>query len=356
MYIAAHAAAAAWRRLKRVAILTYRGRHLRRLHIFRDDEGMRRAGCTSVLLAFAGHGARPPPGLGQGGRLARLAPPPLASGWCLLRGPEQFSGAHHIHAARSRGGFCSGALSLRAAPVTRMRTVACASTTATVRRGFAADADDAAGASGAKQTASFLFDLREMDVMYALGELDRKLRGASAHNGGGSSARDASAAEVLELLDLVRDNHTSKAFGPVSVLVAYTRLRGFMRRGFKNRNSSKYVKQHNAHPAFALLGEAAVRFAPVMDARALSMTLSTCGQMASRGLPVNVHEGQALSAEVVRAAPQMSARGLHSSSSQLNLSQFWSLKPQLASTSKLNLSRFCDLNTQPSPPNVLTTY
>ena len=31
--------------------------------------------------------------------------------------------------------------------------------------------------------------------------------------------------------------------------------------------------------------------------------------------------------------------GLHSSTSQLNWSRFWSLKPQQASTSQLNLSR-----------------
>jgi hypothetical protein len=34
-------------------------------------------------------------------------------------------------------------------------------------------------------------------------------------------------------------------------------------------------------------------------------------------------------------------RGLHSSTSQLNLSCFWSQKPQQASTSQLNLGRFC---------------
>ena len=33
-------------------------------------------------------------------------------------------------------------------------------------------------------------------------------------------------------------------------------------------------------------------------------------------------------------------RGLHSSTSQLNLSRFWSLMPQLPSTSQLNLKRF----------------
>jgi len=43
-------------------------------------------------------------------------------------------------------------------------------------------------------------------------------------------------------------------------------------------------------------------------------------------------------------------RALHSSTSQLNLSRFWSLKPQPASTSQLNLRRFCryDLWTQPT--------
>jgi hypothetical protein len=39
-------------------------------------------------------------------------------------------------------------------------------------------------------------------------------------------------------------------------------------------------------------------------------------------------------------------RGLHPSTSQLNLSQFWSLKPQLASTSQIKLSRLFNLNTQ----------
>ena len=34
-------------------------------------------------------------------------------------------------------------------------------------------------------------------------------------------------------------------------------------------------------------------------------------------------------------------RGLHSSTSQLNLSRFLSLMPQLSSTSQLNLRRFC---------------
>jgi hypothetical protein len=35
-------------------------------------------------------------------------------------------------------------------------------------------------------------------------------------------------------------------------------------------------------------------------------------------------------------------RGLQSSTFQLNLSQFWSLKPELPSTSKPDLSRLCD--------------
>jgi hypothetical protein len=35
------------------------------------------------------------------------------------------------------------------------------------------------------------------------------------------------------------------------------------------------------------------------------------------------------------------ARGLHSSTSQLNLSRVWSLKPQQAATFQLNLRRFC---------------
>jgi len=39
-------------------------------------------------------------------------------------------------------------------------------------------------------------------------------------------------------------------------------------------------------------------------------------------------------------------RGLHSSTSQLNLSRFWSLKPQQASTFQLNLSRFWSLKSQ----------
>ena len=37
----------------------------------------------------------------------------------------------------------------------------------------------------------------------------------------------------------------------------------------------------------------------------------------------------------------INGRGLHSSSSQLGLSRFWSLKPQQASTSQLNQRRFC---------------
>ena len=36
-----------------------------------------------------------------------------------------------------------------------------------------------------------------------------------------------------------------------------------------------------------------------------------------------------------------SGRALHSSTSQLNLSRFWSQMPQEASTSRLNLRRFC---------------
>jgi hypothetical protein len=36
-----------------------------------------------------------------------------------------------------------------------------------------------------------------------------------------------------------------------------------------------------------------------------------------------------------------STRGLHSSTSQLKLSRFWSLNPQQASTSQLNLRHFC---------------
>ena len=49
----------------------------------------------------------------------------------------------------------------------------------------------------------------------------------------------------------------------------------------------------------------------------------------------------------------LDGRGLHSSTSHLNLSQFWSLKPKLASTSQLDLSLFRHLNTQPSQPKVL---
>ena len=47
--------------------------------------------------------------------------------------------------------------------------------------------------------------------------------------------------------------------------------------------------------------------------------------------------------------------GAYSSTSQLNLSQFWSLKPQPASTSQLKVSRFCDIHTRPTPQKVLTT-
>ena len=41
------------------------------------------------------------------------------------------------------------------------------------------------------------------------------------------------------------------------------------------------------------------------------------------------------------AARLVHGRGLHSSTSQLNISRFWLLKPQQASTSQLNLRRFC---------------
>ena len=37
-------------------------------------------------------------------------------------------------------------------------------------------------------------------------------------------------------------------------------------------------------------------------------------------------------------------RGLHSSTSQLDLSQFWSLMPQLPSTFELNLRRVMSMN------------
>jgi len=53
--------------------------------------------------------------------------------------------------------------------------------------------------------------------------------------------------------------------------------------------------------------------------------------------------------------------GLHSSTSQLNLNQLCSLKPQLSSTShrlsstsQIVLIRFCYFNTQPSTQTVLT--
>ena len=41
------------------------------------------------------------------------------------------------------------------------------------------------------------------------------------------------------------------------------------------------------------------------------------------------------------AAQGAGGRGLHSSTFQLNLSRFWSQKPQQASTSQLNTRRFC---------------
>jgi Na+(H+)/acetate symporter ActP len=59
--------------------------------------------------------------------------------------------------------------------------------------------------------------------------------------------------------------------------------------------------------------------------------------------------------DVIQSAIGMTGRGLTSSTSQLNLSQFWSLKPKLVSTSQLDVSHFGNLNTQPSQPKVLTT-
>ena len=47
-------------------------------------------------------------------------------------------------------------------------------------------------------------------------------------------------------------------------------------------------------------------------------------------------------------------RGLHSSTSHLNLSRFSSMKPQQASTFELKLSRFCHSNRQPSPQKAFT--
>ena len=44
-------------------------------------------------------------------------------------------------------------------------------------------------------------------------------------------------------------------------------------------------------------------------------------------------------------------RGLHSSTPQLNLSSFWSQKPQQASISRLNLRRFC-IRIQMKPPDI----
>ena len=165
-----------------------------------------------------------------------------------------------------------------------------------MRRGYAADADDASGASGAKKTGRLLFDSGERGDVDGLGELDRNL--GRAHGDGGST--------IHELLDLVRDNHSSKAFGPISVMIAYMRLQGFLTRG----SSKDRIGKHRAHPAFALLGEATVRFAPVMDASAVSKSIFVSGRMAIRGVPVHVHGVQALSAEVVRVAPQMSGTEL----------------------------------------------
>jgi hypothetical protein len=48
-------------------------------------------------------------------------------------------------------------------------------------------------------------------------------------------------------------------------------------------------------------------------------------------------------------------RGLHSSSFQLNLNRFWSLKPQQASTSQLSLTHFCRCDFENSPRKVLTS-
>jgi len=48
-------------------------------------------------------------------------------------------------------------------------------------------------------------------------------------------------------------------------------------------------------------------------------------------------------------------RGLHSSTSQLNPSNFWSLKPQQAFTSQFNLRRFANATSGHSPQNILTS-
>jgi len=206
-------------------------------------------------------------------------------------GPDCFSRPHHLYAARPRGGFSSAATApcLRAPPVTRARTASYASTSATAGRGYAADAGDAAGASVAakKQGHDCVFDAGVLD---RLGELNAKLRGAKV---GAGRAKVRSRA-LLDLLDLARDNH--QRFGPDSVKIAYSSL----------LFCSQMLTQHGAHPAFALLAEAAVRCAPLMDGSALSTTIVASGVMASRGMPVNVHEGQAMSAEVVRLVPEMS--------------------------------------------------
>ena len=67
--------------------------------------------------------------------------------------------------------------------------------------------------------------------------------------------------------------------------------------------------------------------------------------------------GSGKAGDVLLAAPSYVTvgRGLHSSTSQLNLSRLWSLMPQLTSTSQLNLRRFCRCNFPNSPRKVLTS-
>ena len=82
------------------------------------------------------------------------------------------------------------------------------------------------------------------------------------------------------------------------------------------------------------------------DYRALDDVASNMRQALSLGLPVlAVREAVLLvRAGTVAEEGWPGGRGLHSLTSQLNLSSIWSLKPKQASTSQLNLRRLCRCN------------
>jgi len=80
---------------------------------------------------------------------------------------------------------------------------------------------------------------------------------------------------ALKILDFVRDNHHEAAFSAMSVSIALVTIRQFLMRRHK-RNPAAVASdaaELAAHPGFALLADAAVRFAPMMDPDDVSHTV-----------------------------------------------------------------------------------